>query len=93
MGVTDQMFEEKKQMSMNLKRLRDLSGLTQGAVARAARVDRSRLALVEAQQARFSEAQAARVRRVLERAIRTRRGRLDAVLAKLSETTVSEATA
>lgn len=78
---------------MNIRRLRECAGLTQFETARLARIDRSRLALAEGNQLPLSDKQEVRVRAVLLHAIRARRDRLDAVLTKMSEGTVSEATA
>jgi len=73
-----------------LKELRKCAGLTQWQLARAARVDRSRLALAEVNQVRLSEQQAARVRRVLDRAIEKRRAELNRLTAQTNAQPANE---
>ena len=75
-----------------LKRLRETAGLTQWELSRAAKVDRSRLALAEVGQVILSAEQEGRVRRVLAREIRKRRDLLDSVIAK-SQPAMQAATA
>lgn len=66
----------------DLKRLRELAALTQWQLARAAKVDRSRLALAEVGQVALSHEQQDRLREVLGRTICKRRALLDAEIAK-----------
>jgi hypothetical protein len=65
----------------DIKKLRQYAALTQFEAARAAGIDRSRLALAEGNQLPLSDEQEARLRLALLRAIRERRDRLDALLA------------
>jgi hypothetical protein len=65
-----------------IRRLREYAVLTQFEAARLARIDRSRLALAEGGQLPLSDEQETKLRRALMRAIRGRRNRLNALLAK-----------
>lgn len=73
-----------------IRKLRELAGLTQFEAARLAKLDRSRLALAEGAQLPLAEEQETRLRRVLLRTIRERRDRLDALLAKTNSQPVTE---
>src|ERR1022692_2389026 len=75
-----------------IRRLREHAGLTQFETARLAKVDRSRLALAEGGQLPLSDEQETRLRSTLLRAIRSRRDRLNALLAKTNPESVTELT-
>jgi predicted transcriptional regulator len=77
-------------MPFDLREYRDLSGLTQQQLARATRVDRSVICLLEKKQLEVDDAIAARIRRVLLKAIGKRRVRIDAVLAATGDGNVAE---
>jgi DNA-binding XRE family transcriptional regulator len=72
----------------SLKELRELSGLDQQRVARAVGLDRSFISLIEGGKLKASEVTAAKIRRVLLRAIARRRDRIDAVLADVGKDAV-----
>lgn len=73
-----------------IKRLREYAALTQFEAARAARIDRSRLALAEGGQLPLTNEQESRVRKALMRAIRNRRDRLDALLEETNSQPMTE---
>ena len=66
------------------RQLRKDAGLTQFEAARAARIDRTRLALAETSQISLSDKEACRLRKALLLEIRKRRDRLNALLADVS---------
>lgn len=75
----------------DIRRLREYAALTQFEAARLAKIDRSRLALAEGGQLPLSEEQDNRLRQALMRAIRERRDRLNALLARASAATADPA--
>jgi len=66
---------------MNLKSLREASGLSQFAAANRAGLDRTRLSLVENGHVQLTASEESDVRRVLLAAIRDRAARIEGVLA------------
>ena len=76
-----------------IRRLREDSGMSQFAAARAANIERTRLALAEHNHVSLSQEQDARLRAVLLRAIRARRDRLNALLVEMNRQPVVEGVA